>query len=304
MFTRYKYKKLNWIDLESPSNDEIKKIMQEHNIHPEVAEEMLSPSLKPKVELYKDFIYLILHFPTIKHTHRTQKVQEVNFVIGKNFLITTRYDTIDAIHKFSKVFEVNTILNKSLIGNHAGFLFYFLVKKLYKSLVHELEYMESNLNKIESHIFEGKERLMVSAISEASRELIDFKRAVTYHEEVLNELELAGTQLFGKDFVFYLRTVVAEYKRVMDMLRNSREFLSELRETNNSLLTTKQNEVMKVLTIMAFVTFPLSLIASIFGMNTLHNPIIGLPGDFWIVITIMITLTTIFFAFFKRKNWL
>lgn len=304
MLTPYKYKKLTWIDLESPSNDEIKKIMRDYDLHPDVAEEMLSPSLKPKVELYKDFIYLILHFPAIKHTHNKQKVQEIDFVVGKNFLITTRYDTIDAIHKFSKEFEVNTILKKSSIGNHAGFLFYFLVKKLYKSLSHELEYMESNLEKIEGHIFKGKERAMVRALSEANRELIDFKKAITYHEEVLDALEIAGVQMFGKDFTYYLRTVVAEYRRVRDMLRNSREFLAELRATNDSLLTTKQNEVMKILTIMAFVTFPLSLIAGIFGMNTVSTPVIGITGDFWIVLSLMVVITATMFWYFKRKNWL
>ena len=77
-----------------------------------------------------------------------------------------------------------------------------------------------------------------------------------------------------------------------------------LRETNNSLLTTKQNEVMKVFTIMAFVIFPLSLVAGIFGMNTAYIPIVGLPGDFWMVMGIMVVLGVLFLSFFMYKKWL
>ena len=61
---------------------------------------------------------------------------------------------------------------------------------------------------------------------------------------------------------------------------------------------------MKILTIMAFVTFPLSLIAAIFGMNTVYIPIIGTPGDFWIVMGIMGFATFLMFLYFKRKKWI
>ena len=61
---------------------------------------------------------------------------------------------------------------------------------------------------------------------------------------------------------------------------------------------------MKVLTIMAFITFPLSVIASIFGMNTKTLPIVGVPHDFWIIMGIMVFATIMFFALFKYKKWL
>ena len=98
--------------------------------------------------------------------------------------------------------------------------------------------------------------------------------------------------------------MASENFRVYNMIRNHLDMLAELRETNNSLVYTKQNEAMKVLTIMAFITFPLSLLAGIFGMNTTATPLIGSRHDFWIIISIMITATVAFFGFFKYKKWL
>lgn len=304
MVTRYTHKRLAWVDLESPTQEEVRGIMDEFHINPLVAEELLSPTLKPKVEQYDNCIYLILHFPASKHSHGKDKNQEVDFIIGKDFLITTRYDTIDPIHKFSKVFEVNSILDRSDMGTHAGYLFFYMIQKLYKALSHELEYVENSIEYIEDQIFNDHERDMVKEISRVSRQLLDFKQALSAHKDILGSFELAGKQFFGDAFGYHLRTIIGEYYKVENTVKFHLETAVELRETNNSLLSTKQNEIMKVLTIMAFVTFPLTLISSIFGMNTKWLPFVGQPHDFWIVISIMATIALLFFVFFKYKKWL
>lgn len=304
MVTRYTHKTLTWVDLESPTQEEVRSIMSEFHLNPLVAEELLSPTLKPKVEPYDNCIYLILHFPASKHSHGADRNQEVDFIIGKNFLITTRYDTIDPIHKFSKVFEVNSILDRSDMGTHAGYLFFYMIQKLYRALSHELEYVETSIKYIEEQIFNSRERDMVMELSHVSRKLLDFKQALSAHKDILGSFELAGKQFFGDAFGYHLRTIIGEYYKVENAVRFQLETATELRETNNSLLSTKQNEIMKVLTIMAFVTFPLTLISSVFGMNTKVLPIVGQPNDFWIIIAIMGAIALLFFVFFKYKKWL
>ncbi len=299
----YKHEGLIWVDLETPSKEEVREIMEEFSIHPIVAEELLIPTLRPKVDLYDNLIYLILHFPAEQHTSEDTN-QEVDFIIGKNFLITVRYETIDAVHKFSKIFESNQVTKNSDLGDHAGYLFYFLIKKMYGSVEHELEFVESQLLDIEDQIFEGHEKEMVQELSRISRILLDFKQATRAHETVLNSLDIAGNKFFGSMFAHHLKRIVAEQYRIKTQIDVLQETMRELQSTNDSLLTTKQNEVMKILTIMAFVTFPLSLIASIFGMNTEYMPFIGNQYDFWIVIGIMFVLTSIFFFFFKKNKWL
>lgn len=304
MLTKYTHRNVTWIDLESPTKEEVHKVMNEYSIHPTVAEELLMPTLKPRVDLHDNFIYLILHFPAFKHTHSKQRDQEVDFVVGKNFIITTRYDTVDPLHKFSKIFETNSILNKDDIGAHAGFVFFFMLKKLYEALEYELEYINDALETIEEDIFTGHEKEMVVSLSIVSRDLLNFRQALALHKEVLESFEKAGVKFFGKDFAYQAGSIVDDYYKINSIINTHSDSLNELRQTNDSLLSTKQNEVMKVLTIMAFVTFPLSLIASIFGMNTDFLPIVGYKNDFWIIMTIMLTFTISIFILFKYKKWL
>ncbi|MEX0652263.1 MAG: CorA family divalent cation transporter [Candidatus Paceibacterota bacterium] len=304
MISVYKHKHLTWIDVESPEPEEVRKLMETYSIDPLVGNELLLPTLKPRVDTYQNFIYLILHFPAFKHSHSGTRNQEIDFIIGKDFLITTRYDVVDPLHKFSKVFEVNSVLDKSDIGDHAGYLFFYMVRKLYKSLEHEIEFIEDSLEIIEEDIFEGKEKEMVVALSNVSRDLLNLKQALTPHQEILTSFNEAGRIFFGDDFSNHLHSIMGEYYRIKNSISVHNDTLLELRATNNSLLSTKQNEVMKVLTIMAFVTFPLMLVSSLFGMNTAYLPIVGHQFDFWIIASIMVSITTLFFMYFKYKKWL
>ncbi|MBI4087916.1 magnesium transporter CorA family protein [Candidatus Kaiserbacteria bacterium] len=303
MHSRFEHNGLSWVDLESPNRAEVHDLIAEFDIAPLVAEELLLPSTKPRVEFHPTYAYIVLHFPALRHSHKTRE-QEIDFIVSHKYLITTRYDTIDPLHNFSKIFEVNTMLDKSNVGEHAGYIFFYMLKKLYKSVEHEVEYVRHDLAAIEENVFSGHEVDMVAAISRCARDLLNLRQTIEPHREVLRELEANAARFFGEKYAPYARTLSNEYYRVHNHIMRNTEILHELRETNNSLLSTKQNEAMKILTIMAFVTFPLSLIASIFGMNTVWIPIVGLPGDFWIVMSIMGAATFLMFVFFKRKGWL
>jgi magnesium transporter len=303
MKSRYEHRGVTWIDLENPTRHEVIDVAAEFNLDAFTAEELLAPSLRPHVEVKTDYTYLILHFPALKHAHRHRE-QEIDFVVGRQFIITAHYDTIDPLHKFAKVFEVNTLLEMEADKIHAGHVFFFMVKRLYKAVEHEVEYVRRELANIEEHIFSEHQVAMVSAISRAARNLLNLRQTIEPHRDVLKSLETDGTAFFGHEFQQYLRGLEGDYYRVHNHIMRNTESLHELRETNNSLLTTKQNETMKIFTIMAFVTFPLSLIVIILDMDSVHNPIHGLPYDFWIVIGVMAFATLCMFTFFKKKNWL
>lgn len=296
--------KLTWIDLENPTREEVRELMDKYSLHPLTGEELLMPTLKPKVDVFPSYIYLILHFPAFRHSHKSGVEQEVDFIIGKNFLVTTRYDTIDPMHKFSKVFEVNSILDRSDFGEHAGFIFFYMIRKLYSSLSHELDFISDSLRAIEGRVFSGNEREMVFEISKLSRELLHFKKSLSAHREVLESFGNAAHRFFGESFSYHAKDIIGAYFRTAEMISGNIEFLNELRETNNSLLSTKQNETMRVLAIISFVTFPLTLVAAIFSMDAIYTPIVGRENDFWIIMSIMAGIAFCFFIFFKSKKWL
>lgn len=306
MYT-YKHKKIFWYDLENPTQEEVRDLAEKYSIDLLTANELLSPTIRPRVDVFSNYMYLILHFPvahSVDDRNYDRKIQEVDFIIGKNFIITTRYSSVDALLTFSKAFEVESILDKSDMTEHAGFIFFYMIQYLYRSLENRLENIKDRLLDIEHSIFEGKEKEMVKEISYINRLLLNYKESTNLHHEILESFQQAAPSLFGKSFSYYLNRILGEYHKVRRTMSSEKEYLDELRKTNDSLLTTKQNEIMKVLTILAFVTFPLSLVAGIFGMNTENIPIVGHPFDFTIILVFMVILTGIMFFWFRNKHWL
>lgn len=303
MIHRHKYKKFVWIDLVSPTSDEVHNIMVEFDINPNIANELIIPSMKPRVDMYENCLYLALHFPARKRTHESNE-QEVDFVIGEKFFITVRYEEIDTFHKFEKIFDVNATLQNDHLGEDAITVFIMLARRMYRSVEHEIDQVRDDLEDIEREIFKGNEREMVFALSRVGRDILNFKQALDPHQEILKSLGDVAPEFAGIEYKHNVKSLEDVYYRALKHITKLWQTLSELRETNNSLLSSKQNEVMKIFTILAFVTFPLSLIASVFGMNTSYTPLIGTRYDFWIVMAIMAFATFLMFLYFRSKKWL
>jgi len=294
---------LVWLDIASPTQAEVRGVMREYDVHPLVIDELLTPSVRQKTERYGDFLYLVLHFPALSGRHE-HVAQEIDFIIGKHLLVTTRYEEIEPLRSFAKTFDTAATLEGEALQSHGGHILYLMVRTLYRALADEIEFVREELHHIEDRVFAGEEQKMVFEISHISRVILDFRRTLAPHEEILSSLDTAGGRLFGQEFSFYARLLQGEFLKVQSGLDELRDSLQELRETNNSLVSTKQNEIMKNLTIMAFVTFPLVLVSSMFSMNARYMPIVGAPGDFWIILGIMSVLALFFFIYFKTKRWL
>lgn len=305
MISRYNYHTTTWVDVESPTKEEVVHIMEEFSIPDLVAEEMVSNTLRSKVELYDNLIYVILHFPIIKGAGGKSEDQEIDFIVGKNFLITVRYNSIEPVQSFSKSFESTHTKGHEKVPIHGGYLFAQLMKELYKSSLYELDELTETVKDIENRIFNGQEEAMVKKISHTGRKLLDFKQAIRFHHDILSSYEVTSTKLFGEEYVYQANFITSEFNKVNSLLESNRDALSELQRTNDSLLSTKTNDIMRTFTIMTFVMMPLTIITGVFGMNTSDSLVfIENKGDFFFVVGAMTITGLVMFLFFKVRKWL
>lgn len=305
MIKKYNNNFITWIDVEDPTTEEVRSLMDEYNINPDIARELQLPTYKEKIIMYKDYLYLVLHFPALRHTHKNNTTeQEIDFIVGKDFIITTRYEPIDALERFSKTFELNSILKKGLMEDNAGYVLYYMIKELYRAMSDEVDSINDTLKQVEKNIFKGKEKEMVTEISKANRDLISFNHTITTHRDVLISLKDAGGKMFDKGFVENLLKIINEYHRIEKVLLSSIDFLRELRSTNDSLLSSKQNETMKVLTVITFLALPFSVITGFFQMNATNTPILGMSNDWQIIVLVELIISILFFIFAKLRRWI
>ena len=145
---------------------------------------------------------------------------------------------------------------------------------------------------------------MVFEISLFKRIIIDFRRIIDPQKSFFDALMKDGVIFFGPRLEPYLSDIVSSHSGILEFLQTNKETIDALEQTNKSLLTTKSNEVMKILTIFASITLPLSLIASIFGMNTSLPFENGVRSDFWFILGLMVLTAIGLLLYFKKRGWI
>ena len=299
-----KTKTLTWHHLSKPSAADRRWIGEHFNFHGLVLEELGRPTARPRVDDFGEYLYMVLHFPIYEPKERTTHSREVDFVMTKKELVSVAYEPVPPLENFFKTCTIEKSCEELYASRTPAHLLYHILKEMYSFALRELDHIQENINRIEEEIFSGREREVVEELSVIRRDIIDFRRAIKPQLMTLESLAEHGAGLYGAGLKPFFAGLVGEFTKVWDLLENNKEALDALYDNNATLLEVKQNDTMKILTIMAFTTFPLMLFTALFSMDAVHTPIIGRKNDFWIIIGIMVAATAAMFAFFKRKKWL
>ncbi len=305
MLFRHAYRGGVWIDLEHPTEDEVRRVTQEFSISERLEAELFSPSPSPLVAKDVDNTFLVLHFPTHGTADGEIRDQEIDFIVGNGFIITVRYEVIASLDRLQKLLETEQLISPhDIIATDV--LLEILFAHLYTAVRDHTSHIASRLTHIERDMFSGLERTTVRAISNTSREFLHVEAALANQEEPLSRFlkALSAQGSFGASFGERSERILAERAQVARIVGTYRAVATELRETNASLLEARQNEIMKALTTITVLVLPLELIAFIFGMHALGTPLEQDPHAFWIILAIMLGTSGLMIASFARKHWL
>jgi magnesium transporter len=301
-----KIQNLIWIDLVDPDKKDIKYLEKTFKFHPFVLKELLSPTLRPKVEDYDGYLFMILHFPIYSPDEKITRSMELDFLLTHDALITIRYDKIQPLQEFWKKCREGKDL--PALRNSPALLLHCILQELNNFSLRQIDHITKKIDDVEKKIFKIKrtkeEKETVEKITLIRRDILDFRRTIKPQAAILKSLKTRGIEFFGKRMLPYFIDIMGDYSGVWDLLENHKETIESLQEANDSLLSNKTNMVMKILTVFAVIVFPLTLLAAIFGMNTKYLPLVGMEHDFWMILGIMIIGTAIMLVVFKAKKWL
>ncbi len=306
MINRYTYGDILWLDVDKPTREESNLLMQEFNLHPILCDDLISPSLRQKVDKYENCIYLVLHFP-VPHRDREHTIHEIDFVVGKNYIITVRYEALDPLHHFSKAFQVGSILDngeRRESETHAGFFLYYMLKKLYESTSIALSLIGERLGIAEDGIFNGNEYEMVKEISIINRDILLYHRSLRHHKSMLYTFSETANKFFGEDYAPWTGELIGEYLKVEEKLEDRKEMVNALRATNDSLLAAKTNVTMRSLTLKSVPIFIATLVATILMAETNGSPIHNKSYSFYLIIGISagVLLLSYLYLYYRHNS--
>lgn len=307
MIFRHEFLDGVWVDLEQPSAEDIQKITEEFSIGERLERELLSPTPVPTVTGEEGMVLLVLHFPAQSTDDGDTKMQEIDFIVGKNFILTVRYEIVAPLHHLKKLLEAQELVagnGKSSVTT--DILLEVLFAHLYTSMRDHTNHIANNLVSVEKEMFDGRERTTVRAISNISREFLHMEAALANQEESLVHFLDALNQygFFGPSFNERSIRIQGERTHVARIVKTHRAIATEMRETNIALLGAHQNEIMKTLTVITFIFLPLELITFMFSMHALGTPLEQEPNAFWIITGAMLAIGLIITLFLARKRWI
>lgn len=305
MIFRHAYAGGIWVDLERPTDEEIRSVAKEFSISERVESELISPTPFPIVSGDTHSAFLVLHFPAPSDQEGQLRDQEIDILMGKAHIITVRYEVISPIHQLQRLLDTEAALEKQSHITTAVFL-EILFAHLYTAVRDHTNHIAAKLTHIEDVMFHDGERKTVRAISGISRNFLHLEAAIANQEEPLRRFLTTLTErgYFGNSFNERALRIAAERQQVSHLLRTHRAVAVELRETNSALLEARQNEIMKTFTMITVVVLPLELIAFVFGMHAPGTPLESDPQAFWIIMAIMLGAVGIMALYFARRRWL
>src|SRR4051794_1004789 len=294
---------LRWINIERPGPAERAWLEEHFEFHPLDYEDVLSRNQRPKIDEYPDYLFIVLYFPVFDKTVGRLNAAELDISTGPDYIIPLPNTQIPPVEYLFERCRTHDEMRASLFSKGAGYLLYKIVDDSFDYCFPMLRKIGNKLERLEEDIFEGRSEEVVRDISNAKQEIINFRKVIRPQRAVLRDLERTKQRYLAEDLEVYFDDIVDASERIWDMLENYKEVVEALEDTNESVLSHRVNEVLRVLTAASVVILPLTLIASLWGMN------VGVPGEqdvtaFWIIMGSMVALLTGMIAYFRRRGWL
>ena len=300
-----------WYDVEKPTKKDIEKLKKELRIHPLVLDELIPQVRHPKLEQFPSHIFLVLTIPILerdKEGYYSVRLEELDFVFGESWLVTSRYRSIEAVESlFSSLTDGGEHKGMAYIEMNPASLLYSILSRILRQSIRSLDIIEERLEEVERAVFDIVERKsgrqMVRELSELRRDIIDFSRALSPTRPVFRILDDVGPALLDTGSLPYFRNLTGQMEQIVTLLKTLKETVEALEETNQSLLTTRINNIMRILTIYSVLVLPPTLLASVFGMN-FDFPFPLNAVFFWKLLFGMAALIVLPLFYFRRKGWI
>jgi magnesium transporter len=294
---------LRWLNLESPRPLERAWLEEHFAFHPLDLEDVLSRNQRPKIDEYDDYLFIVLHFPVFDKAVGRLNATELDIFVGPDFLITLPNSTLPPVEYLFERCRSSEEAREALLSKGSGYLLYKIVDDSFDYCFPILRKIGNKLERIEQEIFEGRSEEVVREISNVKQEIINFRKVIRPQRTVLRDLERTKQRYLAEDLDVYFDDIVDASERIWDMLENYKEVIEALEDSNESVISHRVNDVLRVLTAFSVVVLPLTLVASVWGMN------VGVPGEgdsgaFWAIMGGMVALLVTMLAFFRKRGWL
>src|SRR4051794_8556528 len=294
---------LTWVHLDRPDEAVVRALAERFGWHELDVEDVLSKRQRPKIDEYPDYLFVVLHFPFYDKSVQRLNAAELDVFLGPDYVVTLpAVPLLPGTRLFTRCRE-NEDLRTDLFANGSGRLLYEILDDLFDYCFPILDKIGHKLDSIEDDMFEGASQEVVRDLSNVKQEIISYRKIIKPQRSTLRGLERYVERFLPEALELYFDDIVDATERIWDLLDNYKEVVEALEDTNESVISHRQNDVLRLLTIFSVTMLPLTLLTGIFGMNV-DFPGYGTHAAFLIIVGAMVVVLGGMLAFFRINRWL
>jgi magnesium transporter len=288
-----------WIDLYKPTQQEFESVAQELELPPRVIEDAIRPQQRPKLVRYGDSIFVVLK--TARYLDEPEKVEfsEAHVLVGKDFVVTVRYEDIPALEEVRRRLEGEP----ELLRQGPQPILHEIMDQIVDDYEPVLEGLGEDIQEVEGEVFGGNAGVS-QRIYELSRELVQFQRATSPLARALERVAQSDEHDIDPEVRSYLRDLHDRVLRVKEPTEGFRDMLSDILVVNLTLVSVRQNDQTKKISAWAAILIVPTLIAGIYGMNFDYMPELHWTFGYPFVLALMLSICVGLYAVFKHVEWL
>ncbi|MCH7492042.1 magnesium transporter CorA family protein [Patescibacteria group bacterium] len=298
-----KIHRLKWINISSLSGEDVKYLEKNFRFHPLDLKDCLEGVQQPKLDIYRDYLFIIFHFPIFDPEKQRISIQSLNVFLGTNYLITITRDSDELLGDiFSKMRKTaKRVVRYDQLKNNSGYLLYKIIDSRYHKSLPIINEMGRYLDEVEEEVYSNKNKEVTLNLAVIRRNIFNLRRILEPQLKMVEKLVNIKNPAIADKLPVYFDDVHDYLVNMWSALENYRDTIDSLYNTNESFINQKTNEVIKMLTIISVALLPMTLIASIYGMNVEGLPFAEHPIGLWLIFLLMagIVFGSIYFA---KKN--
>src|SRR5829696_6153436 len=288
---------VGWIDLYKPTQEEFESVAQELELSPRVIEGAIKPQQRPKLVRYGDSLFVVLK--TARYLDEPEKVEfsEAHVLVGKDFIVTVRYEEIPALEEVRRRLEGEP----ELLRQGPQPVLHEIMDQIVDDYEPVLEGLGTDIQEVE--VFGGNEDVS-QRIYELSRELVQFQRATSPLARTLDRVAESDEHDIDPELRSYLRELHDRVLRVVEPTEGFRDMLSDILVVNLTLIGVRQNDQTKKISAWAAILIVPTLITGIYGMNFDFMPELHWTFGYPLALALMVSISVGLYAVFRHVRWL
>ena len=290
---------LTWIHVDEPGPLEAALLADRFGFHELDIEDVLSKQQRPKIDEYENYLFVVLHFPFYDKNVQRLNAAELDIFIGPDFLITLPNAELLPVTYLFRRCEEDPERREELFSKGSGYLLYHVLDDLFDYCFPILDKIGWKLDAIEDDLFEGRSEEIVRDISNAKQEIIAYRKIIKPERATIRVLERFTQRYLPEELELYFDDIVDASERIWDLLDNYKEVVEALEQTNESIISHRQQYRLQILTVFSVIFLPLTLISGIFGMNWGFGSL-----GFIATVSGMVALFLCALAVFRWRRWL